>query len=371
MKQTALGALHAARGAQMREYQGWEIPAVYSSLRQEYEALQEGVGLIDLSWRVRLLISGRDRRSWLHGQVTQEINGLEEGRGAYAAILTPQGRMVADMRVYALPDALLAEVPSGNDPPVAEYLERFLIMERAEIEDVTESWAQLSLQGPLSPCALTPVLGAELADLTPWAISPAQFQGTQIYVARVAHCGEDGFDLFVPSDRAAALWAALCEHRAAFAVHSVGWEALNVRRVEAGIPWWGEELDGSQVPLEARLDHAISLHKGCYVGQEIIARIDARGHVNNLLAGFHVAGDRLPERGAEIHHGGKRVGKVMTALNSLRLDRPVALGYLRRELQEPGAQVEAVTDAGPIALTVSALPFVPHDLTPQECPPTE
>ena len=371
MKRTALGALHAARGAQWREYQGWEIPAVYSSLRQEYEALQEGVGLIDLSWRSRLLITGRDRRSWLHGQVTQEINGLEEGRGAYATILTPQGRMVADMRVYALPDALLADVPSGNEPPIAEYLDRFLIMERAEIEDVSESWAQLSLQGPLSPCALTPVLGPELAGLAYWAIAPAQFEGTQLYVARVPHCGEDGFDLFVPSDRAAALWSALCEHRAAFAVHSVGWEALNVRRLEAGIPWWGEELDDTLVPLEARLEHAISLHKGCYVGQEIIARIDARGHVNNLLAGFYVEGERLPERGTEIHHGGKRVGKVRTALHSLRLARPVALGYLRRELQEPGTQVEAVTSTGPIALTVTQLPFVPHDQAPHDCPPAE
>jgi folate-binding protein YgfZ len=277
--------------------------------------------------------------------------------------------MVADMWVYALPDALLLDVPTATETPLAEYLDRFLIMERAEIEDVSQSWAQLSLQGPFSPCALTPVLGAELAELAPWAIAAATFDGTPLYVARAAHCGEDGFDLFVPSERAPALWAALCAHRAEFAVHSVGWEALNVRRLEAGIPWWGEELDNTLVPLEARLDHAISLHKGCYVGQEIIARIDARGHVNNLLAGFFVEGDALPLRGTEIHHNGKRVGKVMSALHSPRLDRPVALGYLRRELQEPGTQVLAQGESAAIPLTVTGLPFVPHDYPGkvQEC----
>src|SRR5688572_7815731 len=119
MKQTALSALHAARGAQLREYQGWEIPAVYSSLQQEYTAIQEGVGLLDLSWRSRLLITGRDRRTWLHGQVTQEINGLADGQGNYATVLTPQGRMVADMRVYALPDALLLDVPTATETPLA------------------------------------------------------------------------------------------------------------------------------------------------------------------------------------------------------------------------------------------------------------
>lgn len=361
MKRTALGPLHEARGAHWMEYHGWQIPARYGALEQEYEALQEGAGLVDRSHRGKMRISGRDRRSWLHGQVTQDVNGLPEWRGAYAAVLTPQGKMVCDMRIFALPDALLADVPAGTETPMPEYLDRYLIMERAEIEDLTDEWALLSLLGPQSAGVAGSVLGDPLTQLPPWGIAAATLADETVYVARTDYGGEDGFDFFVPSRCAAALWGALCQHRAAFAVHSVGWEALNVRRVEAGIPWWGAELDSSIVPLEARLEHAIHFRKGCYVGQEIIARIEARGHVNNLLAGFFIEGEELPPAGAEVRSEEKKVGRITSAVHSLRLKRPIALGYLRRELQEPGTRVQAVSDDRSWDLEVAALPFVPSD----------
>lgn len=361
MKRTPLAALHEARGAHWMEYHGWEIPSCFSRLEDEYQALQEGCGLVDLSYRGKLRITGRDRRTWLHGQVTQDIKNLPDGRVAYATVLTPQGKMVCDLRVFAVENELIVDVPAGTATPMPEYLDHYLIMERAEIEDLTDTHALISVQGPHSPSAVAAVLGDEPARLPLWGVMRHEFQDESVYVARLPECGEDGFDLFVSARCAPALWAALCQHRPALAVHSVGWNALNVRRLEAGIPWWGEELNSSLVPLEARLDHAISLQKGCYVGQEIIARIDARGHVNNLLAGFFVHGKALPPRGSEIQKDGKKVGVVSTALQSLRLQRPVALGYLRRELQEAGTRVQAVTPDGLIELEVTPLPFVPHD----------
>jgi len=367
MKRTPLGPLHEARGARWMEHHGWEIPRCYAAVADEYHVLQEGVGLIDLSHRGKLRVTGRDRRTWLHGQVTQEINGLPEWRGAYATLLTPQGRMVSDMRVFALPEALLADVPAGTATPIPAYLDRYLVMERAEIEDLTDSWAILSLQGPQSAAAVGCLLGEAAAALPLWGVMEHPFQGGPLYAARTPHCGEDGFDLFVPAGSAAALWASLSLHRTRFAVHSVGWDALNLRRLEAGIPWWGEELDESVVPLEARLNHAISLRKGCYVGQEIIARIDARGQVNHLLAGFRVLGETLPARGAEIRHGGRKAGVLRTAARSPRLGAPIALGYLRRELQEAGTRVEAAGEP-PVELEVTPLPFVPHDLPPAAGP---
>lgn len=361
MKRSPLGALHEARGAQWMEHHGWQIPACYSGLRQEYEALQEGVGLLDLSHRGKMRITGRDRRTWLHGQVTQDVNGLPEWQGAYATVLNPQGHMVSDMRIFALPDALLVDVPAGTQAPMPEYLDRYLIMERAEIEDLTDEWALLSLQGPQSARAAGSVLGDSVTRLPAWGIAAASFDDETVYVTRSGHCGEDGFDVLVPARCAAGLWGALCQDRRAFAVHSVGWEALNVRRVEAGIPWWGAELDPSIVPLEARLERAIHFRKGCYVGQEIIARIEARGHVNNLLAGFFIEGEALPPAGAQIQKDGKKVGRITTALGSLRLQRPVALGYLRRELQEPGTRVQAAAEDRTLELEVAPLPFVPDD----------
>ncbi len=361
MKRTVLAPLHEARGAQWMEHHGWEIPARFASVEQEYHALQEGVGLLDLSHRTRLRISGRDRRNWLHGQCTQDIKGLADGRAAYATIMDPRGKMVCDLRVIALPGELWLDLPAGTDTPMQEYLDHYLIMERCEIEDLSASHAQLSLQGPQSSYALGGVLGQDAASLAPGGVVTVEHAGLPVHVVRSFRCGEDGFDVYVPAEGAAPLWASLSMPRPEFAVHSVGWDAINVRRLEAGIPWWGEELDGSLVPLEARLDHAISTNKGCYVGQEIIARIEARGHVNNLLGGFHVMGDTLPPRGAEIQADGKRIGKVSTSLRSLRLNRPVGLGFFRREHHQAGAPLKAVWEGGEAELRVTPLPFVRDD----------
>lgn len=358
MKRTALASLHEAAGARWRERFGWEIPAAYSTQEEEYRALCQGAALLDLSDRGKLRITGRDRRTWLHGQVTQEIKELPDGRGAYATILTPQGHMVGDLNVFALPDALLADYPAGTQTPLSEYLDRYLIMERAEIEDLTEEWALLAVQGPRAPEVVAALFGEGAAGMHAWAVQEAAFAGEPVYLARISVSGEDGYQLFVPTAQAPALWTALLQALPGAEVRPVGWEALNVRRVEAGIPWWGEEMDARIVPLEARLNHAISINKGCYVGQEIIARIHARGHVNNLLAGFFVHGDVLPARDTEIHHNGKRVGRVGTVVHSPSLGRPIALGYLRREWQTPGQRVQAMEPAGPVELEVAALPFV-------------
>jgi len=340
------------------EHHGWEIPARFRSAEAEYTALQEGAALLDLSHRQLLRITGRDRRSWLHGQVTQDVNGLPDGRGAYSTIITPQGKLVSDLRIFALPEGLYLDAPAGTAQPLAEYLDRFLIMERAEIEDLTHAWALLSAQGPLAPSAVACLFGREARHMDRWAIQEHAFEGGPALLTRSEWCGEDGFDVFVPAAAAPALWAALSQVRPAFTVESVGWEALNLRRVEAGVPWWGADLDGTLIPMEARLERAISLRKGCYVGQEIIARVDARGQVNNLLAGFLIHGDP-PAPGTEIRREGRRVGRLTSVVHSPRLGRPIALGYLRRERHEPGARL-AAGDV-PDALEVTTLPFVPDD----------
>lgn len=362
MREMPLAALHEARGAQMMDYAGWRIPGRYSEVEAEYGALHDGAGLIDLSYRGLFKVSGRDARSWLQGQVTQEIASLPAGRAAYATVMTAQGRLVCDMYVYALADGLLCDVPAGLDPPAPEYLDRFLIMERAEIEDLTHAWATLTLQGPRSREAMTALLGPEVLVMSFAAVQEFRWQETAILAARVSHCGEDGYDLMLPAECAAPLWADLCRNRSENAVHSVGWEAFNLRRTEAGVPWWGAELDPSVNPMEARLDHAVSLNKGCYVGQEIIARIHARGHVNNLLVGFFVeAGEdgALPREGAELYIDERKVGRLTTVLRSLRLGRPIALGYLRREFQEPGVEISALSDERRWRCRVAKLPFVP------------
>jgi folate-binding protein YgfZ len=361
MSISPLADLHRARGARMIEYQGWEIPGEFSSCAQEYRALESGAGLVDLSMRGKMRVVGPDRRRWLHGMVTQEVIGLADGRGAYAAVLNPQGHMLSDMRIFALPEVLLCDLPPATAESIPEHLDRYLIMEKARIEVVTDQLALLSLQGPQSGLAVSACLGAEWGELPVWGVGSRRWDGVDLVVARVSHCGVDGYDLFVDAARAVPLYTALCAHRQQFAVDPVGWQAINHRRIEAGIPWWGHELDLSVVPYEARLEAAISLTKGCYVGQEIIARLEARGQVNNLLCGLTLEGDRVPEPKEEIFAGdGRKIGRITSAVRSPASGGVIALGYLRREHSAPGTSVTLQHAQGEQSATVAALPFIPN-----------
>jgi folate-binding protein YgfZ len=361
MKRSPLSALHRARGARMMEYQGWEIPAVYSSVEQEYQALQEGVGLIDRSYRGKLRIVGGDRKSWLQGLVTQDVLGLADGCGAEAALLNAQGQLLSDMRVFALPGMLLADVPAARAQFVPEHLDRYLIMEKAEVQDLTEAFALLSLQGQLAALAVRAAFGHKCAELPRWGARIVHCEGIELVLVRASQCGEDGFDMFVPAREAATLFAALCMHAPEFAVTTVGWLALNQRRLEAGVPWWGSELDETVTPVAARLERAISRDKGCYLGQEIIARLDARGQVNNLLSGLTLGPGRLPERNQEVFAGDRKIGRITSADRSPRLDCGIALSYLRREFTAPGTAVTVRHPDGEQPAVVTELPFVPDD----------
>jgi folate-binding protein YgfZ len=183
--------------------------------------------------------------------------------------------------------------------------------------------------------------------------------GLPLIVARASQTGESGFDLLAHAEIAPLIWERLAEAVRNVGGRPAGWEALNTLRVEAGLPWWGHELDSSIVPLEARLERAISFTKGCYVGQEIIARIDARGRVNNLLGGLRLSGTTLPARGSRILGDGKAIGRITTAVHSPAVGGPIALAFMRREWSEPGRSVTVEAEGEQAPAESVVLPFVP------------
>jgi folate-binding protein YgfZ len=347
-----------------------EMPDRPTAISAQVRAVREAVGLCDLSERGKLRFVGRDRRTWLQGQITNDVLRLPEGQGFEAAILNVQGHMLADLRIFALPEAILADLPRETKERIVRTLDRYLIMEQVEIQDVSDELRLYSLQGPRAAALLGRAL-AGIPQLAPWGVAEVAWGEAMLIVTRVTHTGEDGYDLFVPRARARTLWETLTAALPAHGGFCIKREALNVLRLEAGIPWWGSELDESIVPLEARLERAISMKKGCYIGQEIIARIDARGHVNNLLVGLRLEGEpggptrgatvasACPARGDALLAGERVVGRVTAAALSTTLGAPIALGFLRREFVEPGTTVTVRTATGERSARVAALPFVP------------
>jgi folate-binding protein YgfZ len=359
MEQDPLLERLASAGAHVFDYQGFPAARGFGDPAAEYRAARETAALFPLTWRGALRFVGPDRRSWLHGQVSNEVNQLPDGAWNEATVLNIQGHMVAMLRVLAMPDALLADLPVAIAASTAQHLDRYLIMERVEIEDASAELRLLSVQGPRAAEAVRTATGVAVAEVAPQTLITQEGPlGAPLIVARATETGESGFDLYVATEAAPLVWDQLSAAVRSLGGRPAGWEALNTLRVEAGIPWWGHELDPSIVPLEARLERAISLSKGCYVGQEIIARIDARGRVNNLLGGLRLRGDVLPEPGSRIHSEEKPIGRVATAVHSPALGRPIALAFLRREWTEPGRTVWVESSGVRVPAETQALPFV-------------
>jgi len=258
------------------------IPATCMSSVDDYRVLREAAGLIDRSSsRGRLRLTGADRRAYLQGLLTNDVAALSSGTGCYTAYLTPQGRMIADMRVFELGDALLVDLDDDVAETVRSRWEQFIFSEDVSVEAVSASTAQIGVYGPRAALVLESAFatggtpGEPLPDadmlqaMTMHANSRWDFHGAPAFVLRSDDVGVDGFDVVVPMQQKPQLVQLLTDAGAAM----VGTEAVDICRIEAGRPRFHVDMDENTIPLEAGIeDRAISLTKGCYVGQEIVIR---------------------------------------------------------------------------------------------------
>jgi folate-binding protein YgfZ len=334
----------------------------------EYRVLHEGAALLDrTAERGRLELRGADRRAYLHGLLTNDIAGLAAGSGCYAALLTPQGRMISDMRVSELRDRLILDLPASASEGVRQRLADFIFSEDVEVRDVGAAGAtvaQCGLYGPTAAELAASVLdaGTEAADGLPslplYANVERTFRDRPAILVASDDFGIDGFEILVDATVSDQMQQALVDAGA----QRIGPDTADVARVEAGRPAFGRDMDSTTIPLEAGIeDRAISLTKGCYVGQEIIIRVLHRGHgrVAKRLVGMIGAtgeGPLLP--GMRLESGGREVGTVTSAVDSPRLRRPIALGYVHRDFSEPGHVLDVRHGDDPVrTVTVVTTPF--------------
>lgn len=339
-------------------------------IQREYQAVRHGAGVVEGTDRGLIAVTGADRATYLQGLLTNDVVALARGSGCYAAYLTPQGRMITDLDVFNLGDTLLLDVPGRARGLLIERLNDLIFGEDVQVADWSESWVELAVHGPRAPDVVAAagaaqvgalrVDPAQLAAFAPYQNGLLEANGARVVVARRDDLGVPGVLVYVLRGSAAAWLAAL---RAAGAI-DVSRETADVLRVEAGRPAFGVDMDEDTIPLEAGIeDRAISFTKGCYVGQEVIFRVVSRGHgrVARRLAGL------LPDcpanrveglRGAPLSHEGKDVGRITSAVWSPALSRPIALGYVHRDLVGEGTRIETAVDGVAVAVTVTALPFV-------------
>jgi folate-binding protein YgfZ len=318
------------------------------------EAVRRGAGLFVLEGRGVLAVGGGDRVRWAQGMLSADVAALEAqgpGAGCYALLLTAQGRVVADFHVLFRADALWLETERFAIPEAIARLEKFLIADDVVLQDQSGELARLAIEGPEAPAILEGLLGSELPP-DRWA--EIEVGGAAGMVAAYGLAGGSGFQILAPAAEAASVRARLLEFGAAAGLVEACSEAFEILRIEGGVPWLGHDLDESVLPDEAGLEHAVSTTKGCYTGQEVVARMRSRGRISHRLVGLRGdAMEPLPV-GAEVLAGGRRIGEVTSATLSPTAG-PIALAYLRVPHDTEGSDVEVEGARARVA----PLPFVP------------
>lgn len=318
-----------------------------------YEAVRDrGAGLIDLSSRGRLRVSGSEATMFLNGLITNDMKSLAEHRWMKAAFPTVQGRLIGAVRVARLKDSFLIDTEAESHEAVLKTVSRFTLAGDFHVSDLTAETVQLTVQGKSAAAVVEKVFETTVSELPPNGVVELEWQNVPVTLIRATHTAEDGFDVVIDANLGDRVREALVNAGA----EPVGHDVFEVLRIEAGIARFGRDMDESNVVTETNLDDAVSFTKGCYVGQEIIVRIKHRGHVAKKLTGLLFEKDETIKPGAPIKSSeGAEIGKVTSTAFSPKLGKTIGLGYVRYEFLEAGTKVTVDEE---IVATVTDLPFV-------------
>jgi len=358
METLALHAHHARLKAHFGSVAGREVVLAYRAQNggcpvEEEAAMRQAAAVVDVSARQLVCVRGEDRLSFLQGMLTQDVQATPLWGVQYAALLTAKGGMVADVQLLRREEDVLLLLEPGLAPVVLAHLQKYLISEEAELEDCSAQYGQLSLVGPKAWGLAQKLFGLPGQAPPQGQALLGGLEGQAVWVLPSALL-LSGVDLLVPADSLEAVFTALLDVGSEEGLRPAGLLALEVLRVERGVPRYGTDLDERTLPLEANLQRALHYKKGCYLGQEVIARATFRGHVNRQLVGL-LLGAAHPAPRTELYWGERKVGFLTSVVASRRLGQQVALGYVHRDALEANAPLQLAGGAGPA--TIQPLPF--------------
>jgi folate-binding protein YgfZ len=347
--ETPLRSLHEARGAVFDTYQGWQLPADYGDQALEQEAVRKAVGVIDACGTGWLEVAGADRTSFLQGMLSNDLVGLEPGRGCQAAHLTPKSRVLALVHVLIAETRIVLVTRGGEPRDLCTRLSDFVIMEDVDLSDLTANRPVLSLQGPGVAELLAGITDVSVSQLRKMAASPSTLQHVEALMGRrwvwlvgVDTSGYGGIEICTSLNGVEDVWERVVEAGAV----PVGQEAAKALRIEAGVLRFGDDVDETTFLPDLPIDHLVSWTKGCYVGQEPVARVHYRGKPRRRLAGLLFDPDAYdPPPKSRLVDDGVEVGHVTSVGFSDRFERPVGLGFVRREVFEPKRRLDLAPPA--------------------------
>ena len=362
MKRSRLHEQHLKQGAVLAEVTGWEIPVHYGDPVAEHAAVRSGVGITDLSHRGKIHVTGEDRVKWLQSVISNDILPLTTGQGLYSSFLTHKGKMLSYFRVYALPDSLFIEDVGEIGETTFQALRKFLLYgTKAKMENCAETWGLVLISGPKATGLIQTAFGTDVNGLKPLSFVTLDIGGTPALLIRTEETGETDIEILLPAGGLATTWERLWAVGTSMGLKPFGAQAREMLRIEAGLPRAGLDLTEEVVPPEANLEGiAFSLTKGCYPGQEVVARMDTYGSVRRHLVGLLLQDAVLPPKGAKLFSGDREVGWISSSAHSPSVGCSVAFGFPLRDFTAPGTALTVEVEGQRHHAIVRALPFYPR-----------
>ena len=354
MSDLRLQSYHEIEGAVFRQEAGWLVPSSYGALDREVDAVRRGAGMIDRSDRAKIAVRGSDRVSFVDGLVTADVKPLEPGHSAYALVLDEASHVLGDLRLTVLADSILLDIEAAQKDPLLEYLRKQIVSDDVALEDLG-SCGHIEVHGPRSAAAVSSVLGVDVRGLsvdeqTTFPVDRHR-SGT---VSRVNTLGEYGYAIEAVGDPLETVWASLVPA----GVSPVGRDALEVLRIESGRPRFGAEMGPSTLALEVAPEGVLSFTKGCYRGQEVVARGTYIGQMRRHLLGLRIDGDVPPSSGDAVRAEGEEVGAVTSGCWSPTTGWVIALAMLRVDKVRTDSRLFIDHDGWDLRASLHPLPFV-------------
>ena len=297
--------------------------ARYGDLESEYRALRDGPAIVDRSDRVTFEITGADRASWLHNLTSNEVRNLSAGEGNYAFALNVKGRILFDLNLLVQQDSILLDLDRRFAQRARAHLDKYTITEDVTLKDLTEASVRFAIAGTGAMEMLGALGFSQLSALSTFGSRKIELFDCAVTLFRSDFCGPFGVELIIPADRATSVWESFTQADNTPRAVPVGADAVEVHRVESGIPWQGAEITEDLVPAETgQFDRAVSYQKGCYLGQEIVERMRSRDVLARRLCSLTFEGDSCPEPGAVLNSAdGATIGRVTSACRSMATSR--------------------------------------------------
>ena len=339
-RKTPLHRVHRQAGARLVPFAGWEMPVQYTGVIDEHMAVRTRAGMFDVSHMGEIAVRGREALEFLQRVTSNDVSRLAPGRIQYSALMTPQGTFVDDLLVYKIAeDDYWLVVNAGNTPKDADWLEYHAKGNDVRVENVSDRWCQIAVQGPRAQEILTPLTDADLPGMKYYGFAQARVGGVPSIVSRTGYTGEDGFEVYGPAEDAETLWHALLAAGAPHGLVPAGLAARDTLRLEAKMALYGNDIDETTTVLEADLGWIVKLEKDDFLGRDVLSRQKSEG-LTRKLVGFETEGRAVARHGYPALHAGAPVGTVTSGTFSPYLKKNIGLAYLPVALAEPGTRFE-------------------------------